>query len=102
MCLHVAADFSKWLGRGETVVLVVLTDGRLLEVGNAVDVVRGRGRLLCLDPNGATVVSVALEECLAYTLNPEVAIAMRDGASVIQARSLTNSSGLFSESLSVE
>ena len=60
-------------------VLLLLTDGSLLEVPQVKDVAHKPGSLVCYDPNHAFVASFDASKVLGYKLNPYVAEAMKDG-----------------------
>ena len=70
---------SAWKLVPQPVVLLLLTDGSLIEVPHVTDVAHKPGAIVCLDPFDAPVASFDTSEVLGYTLNPRVAEAMKDG-----------------------
>ena len=60
-------------------VLLLLTDGSLLEVPHVAYVAHKPGALVCFDPNKAPVASFDTSKVLGYTLNQRVAEGMKEG-----------------------
>ena len=59
-------------------VLLLMIDGRLVEIPQAIDVAHKPGALICFDANGAPVASFDSKEILGYTLKLHVCEAMKD------------------------
>ena len=58
-------------------ILLLLADGRTLEVFDCEDVIHKPGYLICLDYAGEPITTFATKELVGYTLNPHAARALQ-------------------------